>query len=183
MNSDRFACGCDIAWLIQDNRHLLPVVRDGKCADNSPFPSVAFSKLDPNSFPKCSSTPSSTPTTTSTTTPPTIPKTTPTTTAPTTHMSAPQNIISVVRPSIIGFPIGFVDGRNSIFFNTFILNIYLTFSYQFRSLACGCDIAWLIRDNRHLLPAAIRDGKCARDSPFLSVGLEELDPRFCTFFP
>ena len=48
-----FACGCDIAWLIRDNRHLLPVVLNGSCAQDSQFPSVAFGELDPKFFSAC----------------------------------------------------------------------------------------------------------------------------------
>ena len=37
-----------MAWLIRDNRHLLPAVRNGVCAYNSPsHPSVPFDNLDP----------------------------------------------------------------------------------------------------------------------------------------
>ena len=53
INSDRFACGCDIAWLIRDNRHLLPVVKGGQCADDSPYPSVPFEELVPRFFTFC----------------------------------------------------------------------------------------------------------------------------------
>ena len=53
IDSDRFACGCDMAWFIRDNRHLLPAVVEGKCADDSPFPSVIFENLNPNYFAEC----------------------------------------------------------------------------------------------------------------------------------
>ena len=53
LNSDPFTCGCDIAWLIRDNRHLLPAVHFGVCAYDSPFPYVDFEDLDPNSFSEC----------------------------------------------------------------------------------------------------------------------------------
>ena len=53
INSGPFACGCDMAWLIRDNRHLLPPVRYGNCADDSPFPSVPFEDLNPESFAEC----------------------------------------------------------------------------------------------------------------------------------
>ena len=59
LNSDPFACGCDVAWLIRDNRHLLPAVRNGYCGNSSLFPTRPFQNLDPNFFAECPSTPSS----------------------------------------------------------------------------------------------------------------------------
>ena len=47
-----FACGCDIAWLVRDNS-TIPAVDYGMCAKDSPFPSVSFENLDPNSFAEC----------------------------------------------------------------------------------------------------------------------------------
>ena len=47
---DPFACGCDMAWLIRDNRNLLPVVYGGTCNDSN---STLFEDLNPGLFDSC----------------------------------------------------------------------------------------------------------------------------------
>nr|CAH0099485.1 unnamed protein product [Daphnia galeata] len=41
-------CNCGLAWLIRDNRQLMPAVRNGLCANG-----IAFESLDPVSFANC----------------------------------------------------------------------------------------------------------------------------------
>ena len=54
-----------MAWLIRDNRHLLPTVQNGECGDESSFLYASFDELDPNPYnDNCLPTQSSTATTT-----------------------------------------------------------------------------------------------------------------------
>lgn len=48
VSSNAFVCGCDLAWLIRDHRHLLPVVKGGVCSSR-----MSFEELDPQSFVGC----------------------------------------------------------------------------------------------------------------------------------
>ncbi|XP_057381227.1 uncharacterized protein LOC130703790 [Daphnia carinata] len=46
LNSDsKFLCGCNIAWLVRDNRQLLNRVRNGFCADGTAFESIPEQEL------------------------------------------------------------------------------------------------------------------------------------------
>jgi hypothetical protein len=45
---DPFECDCNLAWLIRDNRNLLPVVRGAQCSN-----STRFEQLDPSGFSDC----------------------------------------------------------------------------------------------------------------------------------
>ena len=45
---DPFECDCNLAWLIRDNRNLLPVVHGAQCSN-----STRFEQLDPSGFSDC----------------------------------------------------------------------------------------------------------------------------------
>ena len=48
IKTDPINCDCHLAWLIRDNRHLLPGVIYGKCSNGT-----SFKDLDPNGFASC----------------------------------------------------------------------------------------------------------------------------------
>ncbi len=41
-----FECGCDLAWLLRDRRHLLEHVWDGRCVDGTDFEDVDVGLFD-----------------------------------------------------------------------------------------------------------------------------------------
>ena len=54
---DPIVCDCNIAWLIRDNRHLLPSILGGTCSNFTPF-----EDLNPGEYLDCDLTPTETPT-------------------------------------------------------------------------------------------------------------------------
>ena len=46
--TDPIKCDCGLAWLIRDNRFVMPAVHNGLCNNGT-----AFESLDPASFANC----------------------------------------------------------------------------------------------------------------------------------